>query len=83
MFDSSYLWESIHALGYLSEDIYVMHLVLEIACNYEYLWSHRYLNCYILCSFHAIIEVKIFDFHAHVLVSYVRYDAVYMHFHRG
>ena len=60
-----------------------MHHVLEIVCNYEFLWDHEYLDHYILCSIHAIIEVEIFDVHAHVSIFDVRYDTVYMQFHRG
>ena len=55
MCDSSCLWESIHPLGYLCKDVYVVHLVLEIVFIYELLWDHGYLYHYILFSIHAII----------------------------
>ena len=67
IFNSSCLWDSILSLDYLRKDVSVVHIVLDIECNYESLWDHGYLDYYILCSIHSIFEAKRFDFHAHVL----------------
>ena len=81
MCDPSCLWYSIHALVYLRKDLSVMRLVLDILCNNEFRWDHGYMDHYIFYSIHAIIEVEVFDFHAHVSVFYVGDDAVYVHFY--
>ena len=83
MRDSSYLWESIHALGYSREDASVGELVLDVVQNYEFLWDHGHLDKYILRYIYAITKVEIFDFNAHVLGLDVIYDSVYMQLHCG
>ena len=45
--DSSCLWESIHSIGYSCEHVSGVNLVLDIVCNYEFLWDHGYLYHYI------------------------------------
>ena len=81
MCDFYCLWDSINSLGCSLKDVSVVHLVLEIVYNYEFLWYHVHLDHYILHFIHAIFEVKIFDVHAHVLVFDVGDDTVYMQFH--
>ena len=66
MYNLSCLWESIHSLGYSREDVSVVLLVLEIVCDYEFMWDHGYLYLCILCYIHAIIEVKIPDVNSYV-----------------
>ena len=41
------------------------------------------MDNYILCSIYVIIEVEVFDVHAHVSVFYAGDDAVYIHIHCG
>ena len=55
-----------------------MQLFLDIVCNYEFLWDHEYLDHYIPCSIHEVIEVEIFDVYSHVSVFDVIDDAVNM-----
>ena len=80
---SPYRWESIHALGYSYTYVSGVHLVLDIVCNHEFCWYHGYLNNYIPCYIHAIIELEVFDVNAHLSGFYARDDAVYMQFHCG
>ena len=60
-----------------------MHLVLEIVFIYELLWDHGYMYHYIICSIHVVIEVEIFDVHAHVSRFDVGDGDVYTQFHCG
>ena len=81
--DSSILWESIYYLGYSRKYVSVVHLVLEILFNYEFLLYHVYLDNYILYSTNEIIEVKLFEVHANLSQFDVKYDAVYIQINCG
>ena len=60
MWNFSCLWESMHPLSYLYEDLSSATLVLGVVLVYKFLWDHGYLHHYLLYSIFLIVQATYF-----------------------
>ena len=81
VWNSYFLWESLHSLYELHTKYSVVHFTFLIIyiCEILVYNLHRYFNIFL--SFHNSIQVKIFDIKCHVFCIWYRYHTIPIFLH--